>query len=926
MIRVQKRLVRATGLLFISMIAMAVTLSWLGFSTQLNPTEEVKTDDNRFTKSILAEKFNEPMAMTFLPGSKVLIVERKGAVKIYDPASDTVKIVSTIPVNTQYTNKKGQKREAEEGLMGVIVHPKYKENHWIYMYYADPNDKKHVLARWELTNDKLIESSKKVILEIPTQREECCHTGGGMTWDPQGNLYLTVGNNTVNPQSGTSNLNELPEMENSDDQRTAGNTNDLRGKILRIHPENDGSYTIPEGNLFPKGTDKTRPEIFTMGHRNPWRVHVDSKTGYVYWGEVGPDASNDSEFGPRGYDEFNQAKKAGNFGWPYFQGDNIPYNDYDYATKKAGGPFDPAKPVNDSKNNTGLRELPPATKAFIWYPYGMSEKFPLVGSSGRSATGGPVYHRSDYPDAVRPFPGYYENKWLIVEFMRGWIMAVSFDENGDYKSMERFLPDENFSSAIDMDFSPEGDLYVLEYGTAWFRGNDNARLVKITYQAGNRNPVARISAVKTKGAVPMKLQLSPDQSIDADGDSLTYKWKITGTGYSKSFSQKSPAVTLDKAGNYKVTLTATDSHGAQSSETISVLAGNEEPVVKFKMVNGNETFYFPKDTIKYQVQVKDKEDGSLAAGQIKPAQVAVTIDYLPIGYDLIESSQSHRSADVQAFTSTGQILITQNDCKACHTMDKKSIGPAYMQVAQKYKGKPEVTDKLASKIINGGVGVWGDHAMSAHPNISKNDAKYIVEYILSLAEKKTFPSLPVKGSYPVVYPNGAKDKGSFVLRAAYRDRGKGSSPAIIGEDVYILRFPVLDPEKAEFKKGVSLQTTLFHATYIQGDSSYLGYQDIDLTGIGQIVIGVTAAPRINAAGAVIEIRLGSPTGQLLATTSAVAVQEKRDSKTVDIPATTGKHDIYFVFRNDKALPAQFLVQASSFEFKHLKSIAAITKN
>ena len=76
----------------------------------------------------------------------------------------------------------------------------------------------------------------------------------------------------------------------------AGNTNDLRGKILRIHPEDDGTYTIPEGNLFPKGTEKTRPEIYVMGDRNPWRISIDSKTGYIYWGEVGPDASEDTKF------------------------------------------------------------------------------------------------------------------------------------------------------------------------------------------------------------------------------------------------------------------------------------------------------------------------------------------------------------------------------------------------------------------------------------------------------------------------------------------------------------------------------------------------------------------------------------------------------------------------------------------------------
>ncbi len=112
----------------------------------------------------------------------------------------------------------------------------------------------------------------------------------------------------------------------------------LRGKILRITMNEDGSYSIPDGNLFPKGEDSTRPEIYVMGDRNPYRISVDQKTGFLYWGEVGPDANNDSMAtrGPRGYDEFNQARKAGFFGWPFFIANNIPYRQYDYATGKSG--------------------------------------------------------------------------------------------------------------------------------------------------------------------------------------------------------------------------------------------------------------------------------------------------------------------------------------------------------------------------------------------------------------------------------------------------------------------------------------------------------------------------------------------------------------------------------------------------------------
>ena len=105
-----------------------------------------------------------------------------------------------------------------------------------------------------------------------------------------------------------------------------------------------------------------------MGHRNPYRIAVDKRTGWVYWGEVGPDASVDSVVrGPMGYDEIGQALRAGNFGWPHFVADNKPYvktTVIDSVTVQAGNRFDPAHPVNTSPNNTGLTDLPPAQKAF----------------------------------------------------------------------------------------------------------------------------------------------------------------------------------------------------------------------------------------------------------------------------------------------------------------------------------------------------------------------------------------------------------------------------------------------------------------------------------------------------------------------------------------------------------------------------------
>ncbi|MBK8780075.1 MAG: PQQ-dependent sugar dehydrogenase [Saprospiraceae bacterium] len=247
------------------------------------------------------------------------------------------------------------------------------------LYFYSPIDTSvNRLSRFEFKNDTLDLTSEKIILQFYSQREICCHTGGSIAFGPDGLLYLSAGDNSTpfnEPgqkfvNNGYAPLNDEPGHLQYDARRSSGNSNDLRGKILRIKLKDDGSYDIPEGNLYPKGTPKTRPEIYVQGNRNPYRISVDQKNSFLYWGEVGPDAANDSldTRGPRGYDEVNQARKAGNFGWPLFVGNNYPYRNYDYTNGTSTKSFDPAKPINESRNNTGIQELPPVSPAFIWYP------------------------------------------------------------------------------------------------------------------------------------------------------------------------------------------------------------------------------------------------------------------------------------------------------------------------------------------------------------------------------------------------------------------------------------------------------------------------------------------------------------------------------------------------------------------------------
>ncbi len=886
---------------------------------------KARPEENRFTKVVLEEKLDEPMELTLLDKDRVLFIQRKGEVRLYNTKTKQLKTIAKMPVSLKYVSKEGKESVAEDGLLGLNKDPNFAQNQWIYLYYSSVKGSFNVLSRFTMKGDEILLNTEKEILKVNTQREECCHTGGSIAWDKVGNLYLSTGDNT-NPHgsNGYSPSDERPGREAWDAQKSSANTNDLRGKILRIKPQADGSYTIPEGNLFPKGTPKTRPEIYTMGHRNPFRISIDQHTGYLYWGDVGPDASKpDSLRGPAGHDEVGQARKPGNFGWPHFVGDNKAYAKFDFVNNKVLEKWDANAPKNTSPNNTGLEVLPPAQKAFVWYPYGESKEFPLVGSGGRNAMAGPVYYTEDFKNATRAFPKYYNGKFLEYDWMRGWIMAVTMDKEGNLKSMERFMPSYKFSNPMDMEFAENGDLYMLEYGTGWFTANDDARLIRIEYNGGNRKPQIAMNANQMGGAVPFNLKLSAKGTVDADGDNLTYAWKIASTnGFNKIVTTQEANLTLTKVGVYKVTLTVNDGKGGINSQSMEITAGNEPPALSLEMPNSNKTFFSANKPFTYDIKVKDKEDGTLDNG-ISPEQVAVNIDYLAEGFDKNMIAMGHRSADASAAFATGKKLIDASDCMACHKKESKSIGPAYREVAKKYKGDNSALEKLTKKIIAGGSGVWGEVAMAGHPQLSTADAAEMVKYILSLAnEKAKEKALPVKGSYTAQVPAGDKGKGVYIVRASYEDQGANGIPSLRSEQSFVLRNAKLDPHAFDAYEEINKMSFGGSNLAIPKHGSYMKLSQIDLNGITSLSLAATAPkPQLNATGGKAELRLDTPKGKLLGESAFLEPSEKMDftPKALDIPISqpvndNQLHDVYVVFSNPKADGGSLMVVMGA-EFK-----------
>ncbi|GAB2562327.1 PQQ-dependent sugar dehydrogenase [Spirosoma areae] len=855
-------------------------------------------EENRFTSIVLESFMDEPIEMEIMDDGRVLFVERKGAIKLYDPVAKATKTINKLPVHIT--------GNYEDGLLGMELDPKFEQNHYVYLYYSPVGTKPvQNLSRFVFTGDSLRLSSEKIVMQVPVQRETCCHSAGNVYFGPDGHLYLSTGDNTSSKESdGFSPLDERPGRAPFDSQKSSGNTHDLRGKILRIHVESDGSYTIPDGNLFPKDGSQGKPEIYVMGARNPYRIWVD-KRGFLYWGDVGPDGGTANERGPKSQDEWNQARKPGNFGWPYFVGNNKPYADFDFATNKIGPFFNPERPANESPNNTGAKVLPPAQTAMIWYPYDKSVEFPMLGTGSRSAMAGPFYYASDYKKSDVRFPTYYNNKMFIYEWARNWIKVLTFNDAGDLRQIEPFLPTTFISKPIDMKFGRDGAMYVLAYGANYFARNPDSQLLRIEYAEGNRRPIAKVTASKTVGAAPLTAKFSAKESFDYDrGDKITYRWE---SGNGQTSTAVEPAFTYAKPGVYRPKLTVTDAVGQKATTELVIKVGNEMPQVNVA-IKGNRSFYFDKTPLLYTVSVRDKEDGTLNKG-ILPRQVQFAVDYLAEGKDLaLLSSNSQNASDVSAKYLSGRALLNNSDCKSCHAMNVKSIGPTWMDVAKRYKPAGEgAVPMLAQKVITGGNGNWGKNMMSAHPQHTEQETGDMVRYILSLAADSP-KSLPLQGSYPLTQHEGGKETGSYVVTASYTDKGNPVTGPLTGRNLLILHNPRLQAEAYEMGTGVDRKHQDGSDQSWVGDikdGSSIGYKSLDLTGIGELVFNVAALP---SRGGRIEVRTGSPTGKLVGTASVTPVDPPSGGgrrglvwQAVSTPLTTasGMNDLYFIFRNEQ---------------------------
>jgi glucose/arabinose dehydrogenase/PKD repeat protein len=607
-----------------STTAVVLTASAPAAAVPINPADFQQVEMARGVAEM-----GEPMSLAVLPDNSVVHTARNGTLRRTDAAGAT-SVIGTIPV---YTHD-------EEGLQGVAADPGFATNRWIYLYYAPPLSTPtgdapatgtswtawqgvNRLSRFTLNaNFTLNAASEVVMLTTAADRGICCHVGGDIDFDAAGNLYLSTGDDS-NPfdSAGYSPLDERTNRNPAyDAQRTAGNTNDLRGKVLRIKPTAAGGYTIPAGNLFPVGTANTRPEIYAMGFRNPFRMSVDKATGVVYLGDYGPDAgATDANRGPSGQVEFNRITSPGNYGWPYCTGSNSTseiYGEWAFPSGPSAGKFNCAGgPTNNSFRNTGQGTLPAARPAWIRYA-GDAGSPPEFGSGSESPMGGPVYRHNASSTSTVKFPQALDGVFFAGELGRGWIKPIEVQAGGAPGPITSFPW--TGKQVMDMAFGPNGALYVLDYGTGYFNGDANSALYRFEYiGGGNRAPIAAASANRTSGAAPLAVTFSSAGSSDPEGGALTYSWTF---GDGATSTAANPSKTYTANGTYTATLTVRDPQGATGNSSVIINVGNTAPTVTI-LAPANGRLVSFGDSVPFQIQVSDPEDGAVNCANVKMTYV-----------------------------------------------------------------------------------------------------------------------------------------------------------------------------------------------------------------------------------------------------------------------------------------------------------------
>jgi hypothetical protein len=451
--------------------------------------------------------------------SDIIFVERNGNLKYFDGAAKSVKVIGTIQVHA------GPGSQDDNGLMGVVFDPGYETNKWIYVWYSPKatvnqamtgtgQNRQLRLSRFTLKPDNGVDmASEKILIKILASKTDQWHSGGPMQFDAYGDLWVAVGNNTVDldPAACATGGNVLSQTDSSQSAEWGpSNTHSLRGSFFRIHPDDAApkGYTIPAGNFgaywadqFEKqgnaplaaqyrDTSKVLPEVYVKGERSNFSIAVHPTKRWLAWGTVNYASTND---------EFNITDHPIFSGFPYFHHNNQPTCGHNKSVDK---------PTNNSKFNSGVVDLPPAVAG-------------AINGLENVAIGGPIYSFDPSLDYDNKFPPHFDNKWFLGSFQSSRYYAVAVDASGaalkasgtptrlDQTGLFKNVSFRNYLQSM---FGKDGALYILNYdGGTYSTTPVNPGVTRVIYKGACKVPVSVSPAV------------APYQSIWIDPHGITVR-------------------------------------------------------------------------------------------------------------------------------------------------------------------------------------------------------------------------------------------------------------------------------------------------------------------------------------------------------------------------------------------------------------------
>jgi cytochrome c len=204
----------------------------------------------------------------------------------------------------------------------------------------------------------------------------------------------------------------------------------------------------------------------------------------------------------------------------------------------------------------------------------------------------------------------------------------------------------------------------------------------------------------------------------------------------------------------------------------AITVENNPPDVLITEPSQNDRFSW-NAVIRYNIRVKDKEDGDSEFEEIKANEVLLEARYLADE----ASARKYIDKKRNEKENRGLTMIGRSDCFSCHASKSKLIGPSFEMISAKYKSGNGSVERLTKSIINGSSGTWGNAVMPAHPAIGASDAKEIVEWILKNGATPGLAYYPgLQGAFKTdQMPDTGAPMKVLVLTASYMDHGDADS-------------------------------------------------------------------------------------------------------------------------------------------------------